>query len=328
MEGGTNIRAIVVAEAGGPERLVPKDLPDPSPGPGEILVSVEAAGLNFIDTYQRSGFYPMSLPFTPGMEGGGTVLDVGELVDGFSAGDKVGWAQVAGSYAERHVIPQDKAIPLPEGIDTTTAAALLLQGLTAHYLASDTFPLEAGHRCLIHAGGGGVGLLLTQIAKLRGAEVFTTVGTSDKAKNSRAAGSDHVIVYTEENFKESVQEIAGPNGIDVVYDGVGASTFEDSLDLLRVRGLMVSFGNASGPPPEISPLMLAQKGSIFLTRPTLAHYLRTKEELYGRVQDLFSWVKSRDLKIRIGAEYPLAEAAEAHRALEGRATTGKVLLRP
>ena len=322
------MKAIVVSELGGPERLVLKDVPDPTSGPNEILVSVEAAGLNFIDTYHRGGLYPMSLPFTPGLEGAGTVLEVGEAVPEFSTGDKVGWVHAAGSYSERHLIPHGKAIPLPDGIDTSVAAALLLQGLTAHYLASDTFPLEPGHRCLIHAGAGGVGLLLTQLAKLRGAEVFTTVGSADKVKLSRAAGADHVIVYTEENFKKSVEAIAGPHHIDVVYDGVGATTFERGLDLLRVRGLMVTFGNASGPPPDISPLTLAQKGSIFLTRPTMADYLRTREELIGRAQDLFAWVKGGDLEIRISAEYPLAEAPEAHRALEGRATTGKVLLKP
>ena len=328
MAGGEKVKAIVVSELGGPERLVLQDLPDPTPGPDEVLVSVDAAGLNFIDTYHRSGLYSMSLPFIPGLEGAGTVLEVGEAAPEFSVGDRVGWVHVTGSYSERHLIPRGKAIPLPDGIDTSIAAALLLQGLTAHYLASDTFPLEQGHRCLIHAGAGGVGLLLTQIAKLRGAEVITTVGSADKAKLSTAAGADHVIVYTEEDFKESVETIAGPHGIDVVYDGVGATTFEKGLDLLRVRGLMVTFGNASGPPPEISPLILAQKGSIFLTRPTMAHYLLTREELIGRAQDLFAWVKSGDLEIRISAEYPLSEAAEAHRALEGRATTGKVLLKP
>ena len=322
------MKAIVVSELGGPERLILTDVPDPAPGPGEILVSVEAAGLNFIDTYHRGGLYPMTLPFTPGLEGAGTILEVGEAVSGFSEGDKVGWVHVAGSYSERHVIPQGKVIPLPHDIDTSVAAALLLQGLTAHYLASDTFPLKPGHRCLVHAGAGGVGLLLTQIAKLRGAEVFTTVGSPHKASLSKAAGADHVIGYTEENFKESVENIAGPHGIDVVYDGVGATTFERGLDLLRVRGTMVTFGNASGPPPEISPLTLAEKGSIFLTRPTMAHYVLTREELIGRAQDLFSWVKSGDLEIRIGAEYPLSKASEAHRALEERATTGKVLLRP
>ena len=328
MAGGRKVKAIVVSELGGPEQLVLKNVPDPTPGPDEILVSVAAAGLNFIDTYHRGGLYPMSLPFTPGLEGAGTILELGEAVAGFSKGDKVGWAQVAGSYSEKHLVPQDKVIALPDDIDTTMAAALLLQGLTAHYLATDTFPLEPGHRCLIHAGAGGVGLLLTQIAKLRGAEVFSTVGSADKADLSKAIGADHVIVYTEEDFKESVEAIVGPHGIDVVYDGVGAATLEKGLGLLRTRGMMVTFGNASGPPPDISPMILAQKGSIFLTRPTMAHYLVTREELMERAQDLFAWVSSGDLEVRISAEYPLAEASEAHRALEGRATTGKVLLRP
>ncbi len=233
-----------------------------------------------------------------------------------------------GSYAERHLVPADRAVPVPDGIDLTTVAAVLLQGLTAHYLATDTFPLDAGDRCLIHAGAGGVGLLLTQVAKLRGAEVFTTVGTSAKAELSRAAGSDHVIVYTETDFQGAVEEVAGIKSLDVVYDGVGADTFMKGLDLLRPRGMMVTFGNASGPVPEISPLVLSQKGSLFLTRPTMAHYLQTREELLSRSQDLFSWLESGRLEVHIDHRYPLAEASAAHAALEARETTGKVLLRP
>ncbi len=328
MESGEDLKAIVVSALGGPEQLVLGDLPYPTPGADEILVAVEAAGLNFVDTYHRRGVYPMTLPFTPGLEGAGTVLEVGEGVSGFEVGDRIGWTDVLGSYVENHVIPADKAISLPNGIDTTMAAALLLQGLTAHYLATNTFPLAPGSRCLIHAGAGGVGLLLTQIAKLRGAEVFTTVGSAKKAELSRAAGADHVIIYTEEHFKESVEAIVGTHAIDVVYDGVGSATFEKGLDLLCVRGTMVTFGNASGPPPDISPLILSQKGSIFLTRPTMAHYLATREELVGRADDLFAWVNNGKLTVRVGAEYPLAEAAKAHRALEARATTGKVLIRP
>jgi NADPH2:quinone reductase len=270
----------------------------------------------------------MTLPLVPGLEGAGTVVGLGSDVDGFVSGDRVGWTDVMGSYAERVVVPSSRAVPLPEGIETTTAAAVLLQGLTAHFLASDTFPLSSGDRCLIHAGAGGVGLLLTQIAKLRGAEVFTTVGSEAKEELSIAAGADHVIVYTDNDFKTSVEEIAGSNPIDVVYDGVGASTFEQGLDLIRPRGMMVSFGNASGPPPEISPLVLAAKGSLYLTRPTMRHYLGDRSELLRRCSDLFQWIGDGQLQVRVGAEFPLGQAGDAHRALEGRATTGKVILSP
>jgi len=322
------MKAIQVSELGGPENLVLADLPDPEPGPGDLLVDVEAAGVNYVDIYHRAGLYDLILPFTPGMEGAGTVAGVGPDVDDFGIGDRVGWADVRGSYAERHLVPAHRAVPVPDGIDLTTVAAVLLQGLTAHYLATDTFRLESGDRCLIHAGAGGVGLLLTQVAKLRGAEVFTTVGTSAKAELSREAGSDHVIVYTEEDFQEAIEEIAGPKALDVVFDGVGADTFMKGLDLLRPRGMMVTFGNASGPVPPIPPLILSQKGSLFLTRPTMAHYLQTREELLARCEDLFTWLQSGELEVRIDHQYPLTEASAAHVALESRVTTGKVLLRP
>ncbi len=322
------MKAIVVPALGGPENLVLDDLPDPEVEPGKLLVDVEAAGVNYVDIYHRRGLYDASLPFIPGQEGAGTVSAVGEGVEGFRIGDKVGWTDVRGSYAERQVIPADRAVPIPGGLDLKTVAAVLLQGLTAHYLTTDTFPLGAGQKCLIHAGAGGVGLLLTQMAKRRGAEVFTTVGSADKAELSRLAGSDHVIVYEDTDFGEMVEEVAGPKALDVVYDGVGADTFMKGLDLLRPRGMMVTFGNASGPPPEIAPLLLSQKGSLFLTRPTMAHYLQTRDELLSRCDDLFSWIQSGELVVRVGHEYPLAEAAEAHRALEGRQTTGKVLLLP
>lgn len=313
---------------GGAEELVFSKVAEPDPGPGQLLVSVEAAGVNFIDIYQRSGLYDIELPLIPGLEGAGTVLEVGSNVDDFGVGDRVGWTDVIGSYAERIAVPAGRAVPLPEGIDSKTAAAVLLQGLTAHFLASDTFPLSTGDRCLIHAGAGGVGLLLTQIAKLRDAEVFTTVGSKEKAELSRAAGADHVIVYTDTDFKEAVEAIAGPNVMDVVYDGVGAATFDQGLDLLRPRGMMVAFGNASGPPPDISPLILASKGSLYLTRPTMRHYVGARPELLRRASDLFQWIGDGRLSVRIGAEFPLAEAASAHRALEGRSTTGKVILLP
>ncbi len=322
------MRAIVVSEPGGPERLTPGVVADPAPTRGELLVEVEAAGVNFIDVYQRSGLYPMTLPFTPGLEGAGKIIGLGEDVTAFAIGDRVGWANAQGSYAGMLAMPADRAVPIPDGIDSWTVAAVMLQGMTAHYLAVDTFPLQPGNRCLIHAGAGGVGLLLTQIAKLRGAEVFTTVGSEEKAALSKGAGSDHVIDYTRTDFATEIEAIAGPRPLDVVYDGVGADTFERGLDLLRPRGLMASFGNASGPVPPIAPLVLSRKGSLFLTRPTMGDYLQTRDELLGRCGDLFEWIRDGDLEVHVGSSYPLADAAEAHRALEGRATTGKVLLLP
>jgi NADPH:quinone reductase len=289
---------------------------------------VESAGVNFIDTYHREGLYPLDLPFTPGLEGAGTVTAVGDAVDNFDVGDRVAWVSALGSYAERHVVPAADAIPVPDEVEGNLAAAVLLQGITAHYLANSTFPLSEGDRCLVHAGAGGVGSLLTQIAKKMDAYVITTVGTEEKAELSRTAGADDVIVYTKVGFKEEIENRYGPNSLDVVFDGVGAATFDDSIDLLRPRGMMVTFGNASGPVPEIQPLLLAQKGSIFLTRPTMAHYTRTREELMRRVGDLFDWIADGTLEVRVGQEYQLEDAAEAHRALESRKTTGKVLLRP
>ena len=322
------MRAIVVHETGGPDQLRLEDVAEPEPGPGEMVVRVEAAGLNFIDTYHRIGLYPVELPFTPGLEGAGTVLRTGEEVEGFANGDRVAWCSALGSYAEQVVVPAEKAIPIPDGVGSDQAAAVLLQGITAHYLAADTFPLDVGDRCLIHAGAGGVGLLLTQIARMRGAYVITTVGSEEKVELSRAAGANDVIVYTDVDFKEAIEDIFGPHGLDVVYDGVGAATFDKGIDLLRPRGMMVTFGNASGPVPPIPPLLLSQKGSLFLTRPTMAHYLRTREELLSRAEDLLDWVAEGALEVLIGSEYPLSRAAEAHLALEGRRTSGKVLIRP
>jgi NADPH:quinone reductase len=328
MEGRENMKAIVVKETGGADKLLFEEVESPTPGKGELLVEVESAGVNFIDTYHREGLYPLDLPFTPGLEGAGTVTAVGDAVDNFDVGDRVAWVSALGSYAERHVVPAADAIPVPDEVEGDLAAAVLLQGITAHYLANSTFPLSEGDRCLVHAGAGGVGSLLTQIAKKMDAYVITTVGTEEKAELSRTAGADDVIVYTEVGFKEEIENRYGPNSLDVVFDGVGAATFDDSIDLLRPRGMMVTFGNASGPVPEIQPLLLAQKGSIFLTRPTMAHYTRTREELMGRVGDLFDWIADGTLEVRVGQEYQLEDAAEAHRALESRKTTGKVLLRP
>ena len=328
MEGGAPVKAIVIEESGGPEKLQLGDVASPTAGEGQVVVDVAAAGLNFIDTYHRSGLYPMEFPFTPGVEGAGVVTAVGTGVEEVAVGDRVAWSGQIGSYAEQSVVAAASAVPVPDEIDLETAAALLLQGLTAHYLATDTFPLTDAHQCLIHAGAGGVGLLLTQIAAMKGARVITTVGSEDKAGLSRDAGADDVIVYTETDFKAAVEDLVGEKSLDVVFDGVGAATFDKSIDLLRPRGMMVTFGNASGPVPDISPLMLSQKGSLFLTRPTLAHYLRTREELLGRADDLFRWIAAGELDVRIDSRYALADAAEAHRALEARLTTGKVLIVP
>jgi NADPH2:quinone reductase len=328
MESGGAVRAIVVHEQGGPEKLVLEEVPDPTPGPGEVLVDIEAAGLNFIDVYQRNGLYRLDLPFIPGQEGAGIVSAIGPGVSGIRLGDRVGWVSVLGGYAERVVLPAEKTIPIPDAIGSDVAAAVLLQGMTAHYLATDTFPLREGHKCLIHAGAGGVGLLLTQIASIKGAHIVTTVGSREKADLSREAGADQVVVYTETGLKEAIEETLGPRPLHVVFDGVGAATFDDGLDLLARRGMMVTFGNASGPVPPVAPLTLMQKGSLFLTRPTLAHYLRTREEMLSRAEDLFGWIEAGVLEVRIGAEYPLTDVAKAHEALESRQTTGKVLIRP
>jgi len=322
------MKAIVIHEAGGPDKLRFEQVAEPTPGPADLLVDVDAAGLNFIDTYQRSGLYPLAFPFIPGVEGAGTVAAVGDGVTGFSVGDRVGWVGVLGTYAEKHLVPAQRAIPIPIGLETDVVAAMLLQGITAHYLTNDTFPLKKGDRCLIHAAAGGVGLLLTQIAVMKGAMVITTVGTEEKAELSRAAGADEVIVYRQVDFREEVEKLIGANNLDVVFDGVGAATFDKGLDLLRPRGMMVTFGNASGPVPAIPPLILAEKGSIFLTRPTMAHYIQTRDELLTRANDLFNWVSTGALDVRIGHKYPLGQAGDAHRALEGRETTGKVLLHP
>lgn len=303
-------------------------MPDPTPGPGEVLVDIEAAGLNFIDVYQRNGLYRLDLPFIPGQEGAGIVSAIGPGVSGIRVGDRVGWVSVLGGYAERVVLPAEKTIPIPDAIGSDVAAAVLIQGMTAHYLATDTFPLREGHKCLIHAGAGGFGLLLTQIARIKGAHIVTTVGSREKVDLSREAGADQVVVYTETGLKEAIEETLGPRPLHVVFDGVGAATFDDGLDLLARRGMMVTFGNASVPVPPVAPLTLMQKGSLFLTRPTLAHYLRTREEMLSRAEDLFGWIEAGVLEVRIGAEYPLTDVAKAHEALESRQTTGKVLIRP
>lgn len=303
-----------------------EDVPLPSPGAGEVRIRVAAAGINFIDTYQRSGLYPVPLPFCPGAEVAGEIAAVGVGVTAFSVGDRVATVKAVGGYADETLAPAAHVVAIPPGVALSQAAALLLQGLTAHYLACDTFPLKAGHTVLIHAAAGGVGLLLTQIAKRRGARVLAVVGSAAKVPLARAAGADAVVVSTEGDIVAAVRDVTGGRGVDVVYDSVGKDTWSASVDSLRPRGLLVSFGNASGPVPAVAPLVLMQKGSLYLTRPTLAHYTATREELLARTGDLFAWVLDGTLSVRVGATFALSEVADAHRALEGRGTTGKVLL--
>jgi NADPH:quinone reductase len=322
------VKAILIPALGGPEVLEWTDVVDPTPADHEVVVEVAAAGLNFIDTYHRNGLYPIDLPLVPGLEGAGTVVEVGDGVIHAALGDRVAWVSGMGSYAEKVAIAADRVVPVPDDVSLDIAAAVMLQGLTAHYLAVDTFPLTPGSKCLIHAGAGGVGLLLIQIAKMREAEVFTTVGSKDKADLAHAAGADHVILYREVDFGDAVEEVAGQHALDVVYDGVGKTVFDRSLELLRPRGMLVQFGNASGAVDPVSPLRLSRGGSLFLTRPTLSHYTATREELLGRAADLFRWILEGSLEVRIGETFALEDAADAHRALEARLTTGKVLLHP
>ena len=320
--------AIRIHETGSPEKLRADDIPVPTPAVGEVRIRVEAAGLNFIDTYQRSGLYAVPLPFTLGAEIAGIVSAVGADVTEFSVGERVATAKASGGYAAEALAPAAHVVKIPAGVTTQTAAALMLQGLTAHYLAVDTFPLRAGHTALIHAAAGGVGLLLVQLAKRAGARVIATVGTDEKVTLARGAGADEVVVYTRDNFTTAARALTGGRGVDVVYDAVGKDTFAGSIDSLRPRGMFVSYGNASGPVPPFAPLLLSQKGSLYFTRPTLAHYTQTPAELRARTDDLFGAVRAGALHVRIGASFPLTAAADAHRALESRATTGKVLLLP
>ncbi len=318
------MKAMQMSTTGGPEVLEWTDIAAPSAAAGQVVVDVAAAGVNFIDTYHRTGLYPVPLPFIVGLEGAGTVREVGPDVDHLQLGDAVAWSSAPGSYAEQVAIDARTVVPVPRGIALDTASATMLQGMTAHYLVTDTHPLAAGERCLIHAGAGGVGLILIQLAKAIGAEVFTTVGTEEKEALARAAGADHVIRYRDVDFGDAVESIAGVRALHVVYDGVGQSVFRRSLELLAPRGTMATFGNASGPVEPISPLELAP--SLFLTRPSLFHYIATRDDLLRRSGALFSAIADGDLDIRIGHRLPMAEAGEAHRMLEGRETTGKVVL--
>ena len=322
------MRAIRILKNGGPEVLCCDEIAMPEPKADEVVFRVEAAGINFIDVYQRTGLYPVPLPTTLGNEAAGVVIRVGVSVTRFRVGDRIVSAKVSGAYAEYAVAPAVQAVRVPDAIDSRTAAAVMLQGSTAHYLACDAFPLKSGDTALVHAAAGGVGLLLVQIAKRRGARVLAVVGSEAKVSLAREAGAEEVVVSMKEDFADAARRFTGGRGVDVVYDSVGKDTFGGSLASLHPRGMMVSFGNASGPIPPFSPLLLGQKGSLFFTRPTLGHYTATVEELQERVDDLFRWVVAGELKVRIGATFPLAEAAAAHRALESRGTTGKLLLIP
>ncbi len=323
------VNAIRVDRNGGPEVLQLVDVPTPSPGPGQVLVRQSAAGINYIDVYQRTGLYKAPLPFIPGREGAGVVEALGEGVSGVRVGERVAYTHVGfGGYAPANVVDVRWLIPIPDGIDDGAACALMLQGITAQYLATDTFALHPGHVALVHAAAGGVGALLVQIAKARGARVIATVGTDAKAKIAREAGADDVIVYAQADFADATRALVGEHGVDVAYDSVGKDTWERSLSVLRPRGMLVVYGNASGPVPPIDPARLMAAGSIFFTRPTAGDYMRTREELLGRARELFSLVEAGKLRPRIGATYPLADAAQAHRDLEARATTGKLLLTP
>ena len=322
------MHAVQVARTGGPEVLEAAEVADPVPGDGELLVTVAAAGVNFIDVYRRTGLYPVPLPSVPGSELAGRVLAVGAGVTDVVPGDLVASSDAAGAYAELAVVPAARAVRVPDGVTAEQAAAVLLQGLTAQYLVTDTFPLRSGQRCLVHAAAGGVGLLLVQLARSLGAEVFATVGSPAKADLARAAGAHHVVVTSEQDFRAAVEALAGPRSVDVVYDGVGRDTFTGGLDLLRPRGMMVTFGNASGPVDPISPLELSRRGSLFLTRPTLGDYVATPAELRARAADVLGRVAAGTLDVRIGARFPLARAADAHRLLESRESTGKIVLIP
>ena len=322
------MRAIRIHETGGPEVMQLETIDDPAPGTGEALVHMESIGVNFVEVYYRKGLYKNPLPFTPGSEGAGTVVAVGAGVRDIAVGDRVTSQSFQGSYAELALAKADKLVRIPDGLEARIAAAAMLQGMTAHYLATSVYPLKAGERCLVHAAAGGVGLILCQIARRIGAHVIGTVSTEKKAALAREAGAHDTILYTTQDFVAEVRRITDGAMVHVVYDSVGATTFLKSMDCLALRGMLALFGQSSGPVAPLDPNVLNQKGSIFLTRPTLGHYVATREELAWRAGDVLGWVRDGSLKLRIDREVPLVHAAEAHRALEGRRTTGKVLLVP
>lgn len=320
------MQGIQVKRYGGSEVLEYGVLPDPAPGPGEALIRVRVAGVNFTDVYQRTGMYPGTLPFTPGVEGVGIVEKLGPGATGVKVGDRVGWVMIKGAYAELAAIPAERLVPIPASIDDRTAAAILLQGMTAHFLLRDCYRVTKGEWILVHAAAGGVGLLMTQIAHRIGARIIGTTSSDAKAALAREAGADEIVLYTKEDFQPAARRITGGAGVSVVYDSVGKTTFDKGLDSLRPRGYMVLFGASSGAVPALDPQLLNRKGSLYLTRPTLGNYISTREELLGRATELFDWVSKGELKVRAEHVYPLAQAAQAHADLEARKTTGKVLL--
>jgi NADPH2:quinone reductase len=322
------MKAIQIHQTGGPQVLKLSELPIPEPGPGQVLIRVEAVGVNFIEIYFRKGVYKASLPMIPGSEAAGTVEKLGQGATGFAEGDAVASVGVLGSYAEYALVPASQLVKTPAGMSPEKAAAAMLQGMTAHYLTHSTFPLKAGDTALVHAGAGGVGLLLIQMAARLGARAIATVSTEAKAELAREAGAAEVVLYTERDFETEVKRLTGGKGVDVVYDSVGRTTFEKSLNCLRPRGLLALFGASSGPVPPFDPIQLSGKGSLFVTRPTLWHYVATREELEWRSGDVLGWAAKGELKLRTEHMYPLAEAAQAQIDLEGRGTTGKVLLEP
>jgi NADPH2:quinone reductase len=322
------MKAIRVHTPGGPEALKYEEVPEPTPGAGQAALKLGACGVNYIDVYFRTGQYKAPLPLTVGLEGAGTVTAVGPGVTDVKVGDRVAWTGVPGSYAEVCVVPADRLVKLPDRLSFKDGAAAMLQGMTAHYLVTSTYPLKKGDVCLVHAAAGGVGLLLCQMAKMRGATVIGTVSTDEKAALVRSAGADHVIIYTRQDFEAECKRVTGGAGVHVIYDGVGASTFDKGLACLRARGLMALFGQASGPVPPLDLQILNARGSLFVTRPSLNHHIASREELQERAADVLGWIRDGALKLRLEHQFPLAEAAEAHRALEARRTTGKILLIP
>ncbi|GAA3725093.1 quinone oxidoreductase family protein [Salinactinospora qingdaonensis] len=320
------MRAIVIDEPGEPEVMRLKETAAPTPGQGEVSIDIEARGVNFIDIYQRSGAYAVATPFTPGVEGAGTVSAVGAAVDELAVGQRCAWVMHPGSYADRAVVPANRVAPVPDEVTSEQAAATLLQGMTAQYLTHSTYPIQPGDTVLVHAAAGGTGLLIAQLAKLRGGRVIGTVSTRAKEEQARAAGVDHVIRYTEADVADAVADLTAGEGVAAVYDGVGADTFEASLASLRPRGVLALFGQASGPVPPLDPQRLNTAGSVYLTRPSLGHYIAQRSELLQRAADVFELVAAGDLEVRVGGRYPLSEAAQAHTDLAARRTTGKLLL--
>jgi NADPH:quinone reductase len=322
------MKAIRIHTHGEADVLQRDSLNTPKAEPGHVTIKIEAAGINFIDIYQRKGLYKVPLPYTLGLEAAGVISQVGIGIEGFQVGDRVAYSSIPGAYAEYAHAPADKIVKIPDGVDTKTAAAVMLQGMTAHFLVNDTYHLKAGETCLIHAVAGGVGLLLTQMAKAKGATVIGTTSTEEKARLAKDAGADHVILYTHEDFEEGVKRIMNGKGLQVVYDSVGKTTFDKSLNVLAMRGMMVLYGQSSGPVEPFAPQLLNAKGSLFLTRPSLFHYIATREEFVKRASDVFTLIQQGKLNVHIGETFALDDAAQAQRKLESRQTTGKILLLP